>query len=109
MGQPVSELKADEETESECFNTQNPKKKEDCIGKEVVEGDAYCCLFKVEDHKKNKKNYCAALTEFQYQHIKLYVKEKMDELLFRNYDIHCDSYITKFQIYLFIFIFFFFN
>ncbi len=90
-GDPVSELKADEETTSECVNTQNPANKEECLTKATLEEDKYCCLFEIESHKKEKKSFCSALSEFQYLHIKLYVKEKMDELLYRNFDIHCNS------------------
>ena len=88
---PVSELKADEETESDCYNTQNPQSKDDCLKREVAEGDEYCCLFEIETHKKKTEKRCSGLTEFQYNHIKLYVKEKMDELLYRNFHIHCNS------------------
>ena len=44
-GDPVSELKADEETESDCYKTANPQSKNDCLEREVAEGDSYCCLF----------------------------------------------------------------
>ena len=94
-GDPVSELKADEETTSECYNTSSPTKKEDCIDQEVADGDKYCCLFDIETFKKKKVKVCRGLTEFQYDHIKLYVKEKMDELLYRELNIRCDSFILK--------------
>ena len=94
-GDPVSELKADEETESDCYKTSNPQSKEDCLQREVAEGDEYCCLFEIETNKKEKKKRCAGLTVFQYENIKLYVKEKMDQLLYRDLYIHCDSIILQ--------------
>ena len=94
-GTPVAELKAEEETESECYNTPNPENEEDCLDQEVIEGDKYCCLFEIETNKKEKKKRCAGLTVFQYENIKLYVKEKMDQLLYRDLYIHCDSIIIK--------------
>ena len=63
--------------------------------KESAEEDEYCCFFEIETHKKVKVNKCAGLTKFQYDHIKLYVKEKMDELLFRDLHIHCNSSTIK--------------
>ena len=104
-GDPVSELKADEETESDCYNTQNPQSKDDCLKREVAEGDEYCCLFEIETHKKKTEKRCSGLTEFQYNHIKLYVKEKMDELLYRNFHIHCNSLkLTNSLLIVFIFL-----
>ena len=93
----VAELKAEEETSSECYNTNSPKSEKDCIDREVDEGDEYCCLFEIETHKKQNIKRCSGLTEFQYNHIKLYVKEKMDELLYRDFHIHCDSFLIKFN------------
>ena len=89
-GDPISELKADEETDSPCFNTPNPQSTEDCINREVAEDDEYCCFFEIENHKKQIEKKCAGLSEFQYKHIKLYVKEKMDELLYRDLNIYCN-------------------
>ena len=100
-GDPVSELKADEETDSECYNTVDPQKVEDCTNRKVAEGDEYCCLFDIETHKKKNIKRCSGLTEFQYLHIKLYVKEKMDELLYRNFHIHCDSLILKSRLFIY--------
>ena len=94
-GIPVAELKSEEETESECFNTINPNNVDDCINKDIVEEDKYCCLFEIETHRKEKKKRCAGLTVFQYENIKLYVKEKMDQLLYRDLYIHCDSILIK--------------
>lgn len=94
-GDPVAELNADEETDSDCFNTENPQSAKDCVNKESAEEDEYCCFFEIETHKKVKVNKCAGLTKFQYDHIKLYVKEKMDELLFRDLHIHCNSSTIK--------------
>ena len=94
-GIPVAELKIEEETESECYNTPNPEKFEDCIDKEIDEDDTFCCLFEIETHRKEKRKRCAGLTQFQYDHIKLYVKEKMDQLLYRDLNIYCYSLITK--------------
>lgn len=91
----VAELKAEEETISECYNTNSPKSEKDCIDREVDEGDEYCCLFEIETHKKQNIKRCSGLTAFQYNHIKLYVKEKMDELLFRDLHIHCNSSTIK--------------
>jgi hypothetical protein len=105
-GDPVSELKADEENYSECFKTSNPKGKSDCLEKEVAEDDTYCCFFEIETHKKKKEQKCAGLTEFQYNHIKLYVKEKMDELLYRDLHIDCNSVIIKICYSLFLFLLF---
>ena len=109
-GDPVSELKADEETESDCYMTANPQNKNDCLEREVAEGDSYCCLFEIETHKKKTEKRCSGLTEFQYNHIKLYVKEKMDELLYRNFHIHCNSLKLKYKllnIFIFLLILFF--
>ncbi len=103
-GDPVSEMKADEESESECFNTPHPENTEDCINKEVHEDDKKCCLFEIENHKKETIRTCSGLTEFQYNHIKLYVKEKMDELLYRDFHIYCDSFTLKIS---FLFLLFF--
>lgn len=103
-GNPVSELKADEETDSDCYNTENPKSQDDCINRGLAQDDSYCCLFEIETHKKNKEKICSGLTEFQYTHIKLYVKEKMDELLFRDLHIHCNFSMIKIS-YLFFLIF----
>ena len=100
-GIPVAELKSEEETESECFNTINPNNVDDCINKDIVEEDKYCCLFEIETHRKEKKKRCAGLTEFQYNHIKLYVKEKMDQLLYRDLKIKCDSTLININILLF--------
>ena len=94
-GDPVSEMKADEETESDCYLTQNPQSTSDCLNREVFEDDEICCLFEIENHKKESITLCSGLTEFQYNHIKLYVKEKMDELLYRDLHIHCKSFILK--------------
>ena len=95
-GIPVAELKIDEETESECYNTANPESVDDCIDREIDEEDTFCCLFEIETHRKEKKKRCAGLTQFQYDHIKLYVKEKMDQLLYRDLNIYCNSLlITK--------------
>ena len=95
-GIPVAELKIDEETESECYNTENPESVDDCIDREIDEEDTFCCLFEIETHRKEKKKRCAGLTQFQYDHIKLYVKEKMDQLLYRDLNIYCNSLlITK--------------
>ena len=95
-GIPVAELKVDEETESECYNTANPESVDDCIDREIDEEDTFCCLFEIETHRKEKKKRCAGLTQFQYDHIKLYVKEKMDQLLYRDLNIYCNSLlITK--------------
>ena len=90
-GIPVAELKIDEETESECYNTQDPNNIDDCKDKEIDEEDKYCCLFEIETLRKKKTKRCAGLTEFQYNHIKLYVKEKMDQLLYRDLKINCNS------------------
>ena len=103
-GDPVSEMKADEENESECFHTQHPEKTQDCISKQVHEDDDKCCLFEIENHKEEIIKVCSGLTAFQYDHIKLYVKEKMDELLYRDFHIHCDSFILKIS-YLFLLFF----
>ena len=100
-GIPVAELKSEEETESECFNTINPNNVDDCINKDIVEEDKYCCLFEIETHRKEKKKRCAGLTEFQYNHIKLYVKEKMDQLLYRDLKIKCNSTLININILLF--------
>ena len=95
-GIPVAELKIEEETESECYNTANPDSVDDCIDREIDEEDTFCCLFEIETHRKEKKKRCAGLTQFQYDHIKLYVKEKMDQLLYRDLNIYCNSLlITK--------------
>ena len=95
-GIPVAELKIEEETESECYNTANPESVDDCIDREIDEEDTFCCLFEIETHRKEKKKRCAGLTQFQYDHIKLYVKEKMDQLLYRDLNIYCNSLlITK--------------
>ena len=95
-GIPVAELKTEEETESECYNTANPESVDDCIDREIDEEDTFCCLFEIETHRKEKKKRCAGLTQFQYDHIKLYVKEKMDQLLYRDLNIYCNSLlITK--------------
>ena len=94
-GIPVAELKIEEETDSECYNTPNPNSVSDCIDKEIDEEDTYCCLFEIETHRKEKKKRCAGLTAFQYDHIKLYVKEKMDQLLYRDLNIHCNSLIIS--------------
>jgi hypothetical protein len=94
-GDPVSELKANEETDSDCYKTINPQSENDCIEKESAEDDEYCCLFEIETHKKKKEKLCAGLTEFQYKHIKLYVKEKMDELLYRDLHIYCNFSMIK--------------
>ena len=95
-GIPVAELKIDEETESECYNTENPQSVDDCIDREIDEEDTFCCLFEIETLRKEKKKRCAGLTQFQYDHIKLYVKEKMDQLLYRDLNIYCNSLlITK--------------
>ena len=95
-GIPAAELKIDEETESECYNTANPESVDDCIDREIDEEDTFCCLFEIETHRKEKKKRCAGLTQFQYDHIKLYVKEKMDQLLYRDLNIYCNSLlITK--------------
>ena len=102
-GDPIAELKADEETDSECINTQSPQQTSDCVDKGVSEDDEYCCFFEIENHKKEEIKLCAGLTEFQYDHIKLYVKEKMDELLYRDLNIHCDSSILKIIYYLFLY------
>ena len=99
-GIPVAELKSEEETESECFNTINPNNVDDCINKDIVEEDKYCCLFEIETHRKEKKKRCAGLTEFQYNHIKLYVKEKMDQLLYRDLKIKCNSTLININILL---------
>ena len=99
-GDPVSELKADEETESDCYKTANPQSKNDCLEREVAEGDSYCCLFEIETHKKKTEKRCSGLTSFQYNHIKLYVKEKMDELLYRNFHIHCNSLKLKNKLFI---------
>ena len=103
-GDPVAELNADEETDSDCFNTIDPKSEEDCVDKESAEEDEYCWFFEIETHKKLKVKKCAGLTKFQYDHIKLYVKEKMDELLFRDLHIHCNSSMIKIY-YLFLLFF----
>ena len=104
-GERVSELKADEETESDCYLTANPQNKNDCLEREVAEGDSYCCLFEIETHKKKTEKRCSGLTDFQYHHIKLYVKEKMDELLYRNFHIYCKSLKLKNNLlYAFIFL-----
>ena len=95
-GISVAELKIEEETESECYNTANPDSVDDCIDREIDEEDTFCCLFEIETHRKEKKKRCAGLTQFQYDHIKLYVKEKMDQLLYRDLNIYCNSLlITK--------------
>ena len=104
-GDPVSELKADEESYSECYKTTDPKGISDCKEKKVAEEDTYCCLFEIETQKKTKEQKCAGLTEFQYNHIKLYVKEKMDELLYRDLHIDCKSLILKMCYFLFLFLF----
>ena len=103
-GDPISEMKADEETESDCYLTPNPQSTSDCLNREVNEDDERCCLFEIENHKKETIRTCSGLTEFQYNHIKLYVKEKMDELLYRDFHIHCDSFIIKIS-YLFLLFF----
>ena len=106
-GIPVAELKIDEETESECYNTENPQSVEDCIDREIDEEDTFCCLFEIETLRKEKKKRCAGLTQFQYDHIKLYVKEKMDQLLYRDLKINCNSkiiYENMLLIYIFLFI-----
>ena len=90
-GIPVAELKIEEETESECYNTVEPKNIDDCKDKDIDEEDKYCCFFEIETLRKEKKKRCAGLTEFQYNHIKLYVKEKMDQLLYRDLKINCKS------------------
>ncbi len=107
-GDPVSEMKADEEHESDCYLTQNPQSTSDCLNREVFEDDEICCLFEIENHKKESITLCSGLTEFQYNHIKLYVKEKMDELLYRDLHIHCKSFIlkTNFLLLLFFYIYF---
>jgi len=89
----VSEPYRDEETESECVNTKNPKESSECFNKAVLEEDKYCCLFEIETHKKEVIKTCSALDEFQYNHIRLYVKEKMDELYYRDFHINCNSLI----------------
>lgn len=99
----IAELNAEEETESECVNTPSPQQTSDCVNKNILEDDAYCCFFEIENHKKQEIKKCAGLTEFQYYHIKLYVKEKMDELLYRDLNIHCYSSILKITSYLFLF------
>ena len=103
-GDPISEMKADEETESDCYLTQNPQSTSDCLNREVFEDDEICCLFEIENHKKESITLCSGLTEFQYNHIKLYVKEKMDELLYRDFHIYCDSFTLKIS---FLFLLFF--
>ena len=106
-GIPVAELKIEEETESECYNTVEPKNIDDCKDKEIDEEDKYCCFFEIETLRKEKKKRCAGLTEFQYNHIKLYVKEKMDQLLYRDLKINCNSkiiYENMLLIYIFLFI-----
>ena len=106
-GTPVAELKIEEETESECYNTVNPNIIDDCIDQDIDEEDKYCCLFEIETQRKKKKKICAGLTEFQYNHIKLYVKEKMDQLLYRDLKINCNSkiiYENMLLIYIFLFI-----
>lgn len=107
-GDPISEMKADEETESDCYLTQNPQSTSDCLNREVFEDDEICCLFEIENHKKESITLCSELTEFQYNHIKLYVKEKMDELLYRDLHIYCKSFIlkTNFLLLLFFYIYF---
>ena len=99
-GIPVAELKIDEETESECYNTANPESVDDCIDREIDEEDTFCCLFEIETHRKEKKKRCAGLTQFQYDHIKLYVKEKMDQLLYRDLKIKCNSTLININILL---------
>ena len=106
-GTPVAELKIEEETESECYNTENPQSVDDCIDREIDEEDTFCCLFEIETLRKEKKKRCAGLTQFQYDHIKLYVKEKMDQLLYRDLKINCNSkiiYENMLLIYIFLFI-----
>ena len=103
-GDPISEMKADAETESDCYLTQNPQSTSDCLNREVFEDDEICCLFEIENHKKETIRTCSGLTEFQYNHIKLYVKEKMDELLYRDFHIYCDSFTLKIS---FLFLLFF--
>ena len=102
-GEAVSESKDDEETTSECYLTESPTKKEDCLEKGVAEDDTFCCLFEIENIRKVKTKVCRGLTQFQYDHIKLYVKEKMDELLYRDLVIRCSSLMLK-NISLFFFI-----
>ena len=102
-GIPVAELKIDEETESECYNTANPELVDDCIDREIDEEDTFCCLFEIETHRKEKKKRCAGLTQFQYDHIKLYVKEKMDQLLYRDLNIYCNSLLIAKRNFLIVF------
>ena len=107
-GIPVAELKIDEETESECYNTENPQSVDDCIDREIDEEDTFCCLFEIETLRKEKKKRCAGLTQFQYDHIKLYVKEKMDQLLYRDLNIYCDSTLITKERFLIVFTLFLF-
>ena len=107
-GIPVAELKIDEETESECYNTENPQSVDDCIDREIDEEDTFCCLFEIETLRKEKKKRCAGLTQFQYDHIKLYVKEKMDQLLYRDLNIICNSILITKERFLFVFSLFLF-
>ena len=107
-GIPVAELKIDEETESECYNTENPQSVEDCIDREIDEEDTFCCLFEIETLRKEKKKRCAGLTQFQYDHIKLYVKEKMDQLLYRDLNIYCNSILITKERFLIVFTLFLF-
>ena len=102
-GIPVAELKIDEETESECYNTVEPKNIDDCKDKDIDEEDKYCCFFEIETLRKEKKKRCAGLTEFQYNHIKLYVKEKMDQLLYRDLNIYCNSLLIAKRNFLIVF------
>ena len=107
-GIPVAELKIEEETESECYNTVNPNIIDDCIDQDIDEEDKYCCLFEIETQRKEKKKICAGLTEFQYNHIKLYVKEKMDQLLYRDLNIYCNSILITKERFLIVFTLFLF-
>ena len=107
-GTPVAELKIEEETESECYNTVNPNIIDDCIDQDIDEEDKYCCLFEIETQRKEKKKICAGLTEFQYNHIKLYVKEKMDQLLYRDLNIYCNSILITKERFLIVFTLFLF-
>ena len=93
-GQKVSQLNANEERNSQCANTK-PNSKQDCYDKDIDEDDDICCYFEIENHRKEKEIKCAGLTMFQYNHIKLYVKEKMDELLYRDLNIYCNSSMNK--------------
>ena len=107
-GIPVAELKIDEETESECYNTENPQSVDDCVDREIDEEDTFCCLFEIETLRKEKKKRCAGLTQFQYDHIKLYVKEKMDQLLYRDLNIYCNSILIAKERFLIVFYLFLF-